>query len=142
MTLTRFQKFTLGVAGVTATSIGAMIVVLPHTFFASYGVALSPDPSLLSELRAPGAGLVVFGILMLAGIVHSAWSQQSIVTALIVFLAFPVGRVVGLLVDGIPSGSVMGALIIELSIAGLCLIAFRQRLRLTAAGEESRFAAA
>lgn len=48
--------------------------------------------------------------------------------ALTVFIAFPVGRLVELAVDGVPSGSVIGALAVELIIAALCLAAFRRRL--------------
>ncbi len=131
MTLTLFQKIALGVAGITATAIGAAIVAIPHAFFASYGIAPGTDPNLLSELRAPGAGLAAFGILMLAGIVRGAWSQISIAAALTVFLAFPAGRLVGLIADGMPSASILSALAFELAIAGLCLFAFRHRLWLT-----------
>jgi hypothetical protein len=80
-------------------------------------------------LRAPAAGLAGLGILMLAGIFRQAWAQLSIAAALNVFLAFPVGRLVGLVADGVPSGGILGALILELAIAALCLVAFRHRLR-------------
>ena len=63
MTLT--QKFALGIAGITSLGIGTFILTAPHAFYASYGIALEPDPSLLSELRAPGAGLAAFGTVML-----------------------------------------------------------------------------
>ncbi len=55
MTLTRLEKIALGISGVTALSIGGFILVAPHTFYASYGITLSNDPNLLSELRAPAA---------------------------------------------------------------------------------------
>jgi hypothetical protein len=80
-------------------------------------------------LRAPAAGLVALGILMLGGIVRHAWAQLPIAAALTVFLAFPAGRLVGLVVDGMPSVGILGALILELAIAALCLVAFRHRLR-------------
>jgi hypothetical protein len=53
--------------------------------------------------------------------------HASMVAALTVFLAFPAGRLVGLLVDGVPSASVVGALAVEMAIAALCLFAFRYR---------------
>lgn len=80
-------------------------------------------------MRAPGTGLAALGVLMLAGILRQAWARTSITAALIVFLAFPVGRLVGLVADGMPSGGILGALIVELAIAALCLAAFRHRLR-------------
>ena len=120
------QKIALGVAGITSLGIGAFILAAPFAFYASYGITLGPDPSLLSELRAPGAGLAAFGVVMLAGIFHPALRQAAVVSALTVFLAFPAGRLVGLAADGIPSVEILGALVLELAIAGFCLFAFRR----------------
>lgn len=131
MTLTRLEKIALGVSGVTALGIGAFILAAPRAFYASYGISLGDNVNLLSELRALAAGLAVFGAIMLAGIVRSTLGQVSIVAALTVFFAFPAGRLVGLIVDGMPSGGILSALIVELLIAGLCLAAFRHRLRVT-----------
>ena len=124
--MTPVQKIALGVAGITALGIGAFILAAPHAFYASYGIVLGQDPSLLSELRAPGAGLAAFGAVMLAGIVRPALRQAAVVAALTVFLAFPAGRVLGLVADGLPSGGILGALVLELAIAGFCLFAFRR----------------
>ena len=124
--MTPVQKIALGVAGFTSLGIGGFILAAPHAFYASYGITLGQDPSLLSELRAPGAGLAAFGAVMLAGIVRPALRQCAVVAALTVFLAFPAGRLVGLAIDGIPSGSIVGALVLELAIAALCLFAFRR----------------
>ncbi|MEQ9447925.1 MAG: DUF4345 domain-containing protein [Rhodospirillaceae bacterium] len=128
MALTRLEKIALSISGITALGIGGFILVAPHTFYASYGITLGNDPSLLSELRAPAAGLAALGFMMLAGIARPAWSQLSISAALIVFLAFPAGRLVGLVADGLPSGGIIGALIFELATAALCLAAFHHRL--------------
>ena len=125
MQLTRFQKITLGIGGVTALAIGTMITLAPHAFYASYGITLGQDPNLLNELRAPGAGLAVFGALMLAGIVRAAMAPIALAVALTVFLAFPAGRIVGIVMDGMPSGSVIGALAFEIIIAALLLAAFK-----------------
>ena len=132
MILTRFEKIALGVSGVTALGIGGYILAAPHAFYASYGITLGHDASLLSELRAPAAGLASLGILMLAGIVRQPWARTSMAAALNVFLAFPAGRLAGIVVDGIPSGGILGALILELAIAALCLAALRHRLWPTA----------
>lgn len=125
MQLTRFQKITLGIGGVTALAIGTFITLAPHAFYTSYGITLGQDPNLLNDLRAPGAGLAVFGALMLAGIVRAALAPIALAVALTVFLAFPLGRIVGIVMDGLPSGSVIGALAFEIIIAGLLLAAFK-----------------
>lgn len=122
-----FEKIALGVSGLTALGIGIFIQAAPQMFFASYGVTLGDDPSLLSELRAPAAGLAAFGALMLVGIWHRAMAPVSRIMALAVFIAFPSGRLIGLGLDGAPSGPIMGALVFELSVAGLCIAAFGRR---------------
>ncbi len=128
MTLHSVEKITLGISGLTAIGIGGMITFAPHAFYASYGITLGENPSLLSELRAPGACLTTLGILMLLGIWRSALAQLAVASTLIVFLAFPAGRFVGVAVDGVPSVGIIGALILEIAIAALCLFAFRRHL--------------
>jgi hypothetical protein len=126
---TLFEKVALGLSGLTALTIGAFILFAPHAFYSSYGITLGDDANLLSELRAPGAGLASFGLLMLLGIWRHAVLPVGMAAALTVFIAFPTGRLVGLAADGMPSGNVIGALVVELILALLCLAAFRRRLR-------------
>ena len=130
MSVTVLEKIALGVSGLTAASIGVAILAAPHSFFASYGITVGNNASLLSELRAPGAGLAAFGVLMLLGIWRTAMTPMSKVVALIVFLAFPAGRLIGLIVDGLPSGPIIGALVFELAVAALCIVAFCRRSKL------------
>lgn len=127
MELTRFQKISLGISGITALMIGAFILVAPQAFYASYGITLAPDPNMLSELRGPGAGLAALGGLMLAGLARPGIAPVALAAALAVYLAFPVGRLVSLALDGVPGGSVLGALAIEIAIAALLLAAFGWR---------------
>ena len=128
MTLTKLERTTLWISGLTAVGIGGMITFAPHSFYASYGIVIGEDPSLLSELRAPGAGLATLGIMMLLGIWRSALAQLAVAATLIVFLAFPAGRLIGLALDGMPSVGIVGALVLEIAIAALCVFAFRKRL--------------
>lgn len=128
MTLTKLEKTTLWISGLTAVGIGGMITFAPHSFYASHGIVIGEDPSLLSELRAPGAGLATLGIMMLLGIWRSALAQLAVAATLIVFLAFPAGRLIGLALDGMPSVGIVGALVLEIAIAALCVFAFRKRL--------------
>jgi hypothetical protein len=128
MSLTLLEKVTLGISGLTAVGVGGFIMVAPQVFYASYGIALGDDPSLLSELRAPAACLVTLGVLMLSGIWRAAMAQLAIAATLIVFLAFPAGRLIGVAVDGLPSDGIIGALVLEVAIAALCVFAFRRRV--------------
>ena len=128
MTLGLLEKITLVISGLIAIGIGGMITFAPYAFYASYGINVGENPSLLSELRAPGAGLATLGILMLLGIWRSALAQLAVAATLVIFLAFPAGRIIGLAVDGIPSFGIIGASLLEIAIAALCLFAFRKRM--------------
>jgi hypothetical protein len=124
MQLTRFQLITLGLSGLVALAIGLMITFLPQTFYASYGIGLAPDPNLLSELRAPGAGLATLGALMLAALFRPALTPIAVTAAFVVYLAFPAGRLISLVADGTPSNGILGALGFEILIACALLYAF------------------
>ena len=124
MKMSRLQKSALGLAGFTAFAIGALILLEPHAFYAGYGITLAADPNLLSELRAPAANLAALGALMLAGLFRPSLTRISSAVALVVFLAFPAGRMTSIAADGIPAGSVWAALAIEVAIGILLLIAF------------------
>lgn len=124
MALTVLEKTALWASGLTAVGIGACILTAPHAFFASYAITLDDDPSLLSELRAPAAGLAAFGVFILAGLWRAALTPLSKAAAMTIFLAFPAGRIIGVIVDGLPSAPIIGALLFELAIAALCVLAF------------------
>ena len=124
MTTSIFQKTALAIAGLTASAIGGFILFAPQAFYAGYGILLPQDPNLLSELRAPAANLTILGLVMLAGLFRSAWAGVSATVVIILFYAFAFGRLVSIAMDGMPSDSIVVALIIELAIATICLVAF------------------
>lgn len=124
MLMSKFQKIILGFSGFIAFAIGSFIALAPVAFYASYGINLDHDPNLLNELRGPGANLAVLGAVVIAGLFIQSLTKTSIAVALVIFLAFPVGRVIGIMTDGMPSESVLTALAIEIVVGLLLLIAF------------------
>lgn len=128
MSLTVLEKTTLCLSGLTVLGIGGVIMTAPQVFYASYGIVVGDDPSLLSELRALAAALITLGALMLVGVLRAAMAQFAVAASFIVFLAFPAGRLIGVMVDGIPSAGIIGALLLEIAIASLCIFAFRRRI--------------
>jgi hypothetical protein len=125
--MTRFQSLVLGTAGVLAAGIGTALTVAPAAFLAGSGIALGADPSLLSELRAPGAGLAVLGAVMLAGLRRPALRPMALIAAAIVYLGYPLGRLVGIAMDGLPSGEILAALAVEIAVAFALAAAFLPR---------------
>lgn len=123
MRLTWLQRTALVAAGLPAVGIGVAITVAPHAFHATYGIALGTDPSLLSELRAPGAALAALGLIVLAGLVRPAMARASAALGATVFLAYAFGRIVSVALDGVPASGLVEAAAIELAIGALCVTA-------------------
>ncbi|MEM9005163.1 MAG: DUF4345 family protein [Cyanobacteria bacterium P01_F01_bin.86] len=48
------NRILLFVAGVILLLVGAATLLQPHAFFAAEGIMLGHNPTLLSEIRAPG----------------------------------------------------------------------------------------
>lgn len=119
-------RLTLGIAGVLAFGIGAAITLTPDAFYGSYGVVLPASPDFKSEIRAPGANLAVLGALMFIGALRAAWTRFSAALGTCVFLAYAAGRMISIALDGLPSEAILLALVIELTLGGLCAQAVRR----------------
>ncbi|MFO6463493.1 DUF4345 domain-containing protein [Jannaschia sp. KMU-145] len=121
------QTLALGAAGTVATTIGAALTLAPAAFLAGSGIVIGPDPALLSELRAPGAGLAALGLTMLAGLRDAAMRPTALIAAAIVYLGYPLGRLVGIAIDGLPPSEILAALAAEVAIALWLAFAFLPR---------------
>ncbi|MCR9183998.1 MAG: DUF4345 domain-containing protein [Halieaceae bacterium] len=115
------------IAGLLLFAIGTAILFAPTAFHAANGVALGSHPNLLSEIRAPGALLAGSGILVLMGAFRQARRAQAAQLSLLVFGTFGVARLVSIVLDGIPSASLLGATVLELSMASVGLLILLQR---------------
>lgn len=127
MKTTLFQKTALVVSGLTAVAIGSAILLLPRAFYGSYGITLGADPSLMSEIRAPGGALAMIGFLILAGLVRKRFAQASLTLGAGLYLAWGTSRIVSLGLDGVPDSGLIWATVLELAIGTACLLALRKR---------------
>ncbi|MEL7361964.1 MAG: DUF4345 family protein, partial [Bacteroidota bacterium] len=82
----------LALAGLTLIALGAAILVTPHAFFATNGILLGSDPSLLSEIRAPGAILALSGLFVVRGVVQRSRRRQALQIATVVYGAYGATR--------------------------------------------------
>ena len=103
--MSRLTSFFLGFAALLLLAIGGTILLIPHTFYASDGIMLGNNPSLLSEIRAPGGLLASSGLLILLGAFRSNLRSLSITLTALVYGAFGLSRLVGFALDGMPSSS-------------------------------------
>ena len=126
----------LVIAGALLLVIGLMILMAPHAFHGSNGIALGNDPNLLSEVRAPGGLLTACGVLILAGALQRAWRPQVLALTVLVYGSFGLARVLSMVLDGLPSASLVAATALELAAAAMGVWVQRRSRRTVADGNE------
>ncbi len=115
-------KCVLLLSGSIITGIGLAVLLLPDLFYATNGIELGTDPSLLSEVRASGGVLVGAGGLIFAGLISSGLASASLTIAAVLFGAYGVSRIVSMTLDGMPADGLVWAAVLELFMAALCLV--------------------
>ena len=115
----------LTVSGLLLLVIGSTILLIPHAFYASDGIVLGQDPSLLSEIRAPGGLLFTSGLLILIGVFRPTLRSLALMLTVIVYGSFGLSRLLSLYLDGTPSNSLVIAMVVELVVAGIGLVMLR-----------------
>ncbi len=126
---TRKLRSLLAISGLIAVTIGASILFAPAQFHATHGIELAADPSLLSEVRAPGGALMVLGVLMGVGAFVRTFAFASTSIAAAVYLAYGASRLVSLALDGVPAAGLLAATSIELVIGAACAVALVRAMR-------------
>jgi hypothetical protein len=115
----------LTISGLLLLAIGGTILFVPHAFYASDGIVLGNDPSLLSEIRAPGGLLATSGLFILIGVFRLTLRSLALMLTVLVYCSFGLSRLLSFYLDGIPSHSLAIATVIELVMAGIGLVMLR-----------------
>ena len=117
-------KTILIISGLIASGVGAAILFSPVAFYASYGIALGGDVSLLNETRAPGGALLVCGILIMSGAFVDRLAFTATVVSSLLFLSYGLSRVMSIAIDGMPVEGLVQAAVLEIVIGLACVFAF------------------
>lgn len=135
MEKSKLVKALLVVAGISGIVIGGALLFNPVAFEASAGISLGKENiNLLSEVRAPGGALLAGGILILLGAFISKLTQTSVVLASLFYLSYGFSRILSMVVDGVPTTSLVMATVVEIIIGMLSvsiLFAFRKQQQRT-----------
>ncbi len=118
----RLTVIFLSLSGLLLLAIGGTILITPHAFYASDGIMLGSDPSLLSEIRAPGGFLTGSGLCILTGTFRNHLRSLAVLLTVLVYGSFGLSRLLSLVLDGMPSDSLVIATIIEVAVAAIGLI--------------------
>lgn len=114
----------LGLAGLLLVMIGGMVLFNPVEFKLGQGVDLGDDVSILNDVRASGALYLAIGLTLISGIFISRLTYTSTLLAIIGYLSVGIGRVVSIVLDGMPVDGLFKATIAEFVIALIGLVIF------------------
>ncbi|MDW3648268.1 MAG: DUF4345 domain-containing protein [Bacteroidia bacterium] len=107
--------------------VGVGLLFFPISFQAQSEIILGDNISLLSDTRASGTVIVFASLLILLGIFRIAWTYISLLVSSLIFLSYGIGRILSLLLDGMPSQGLFVAMILELLIGFWGFILLRKQ---------------
>lgn len=105
--------------GTVAGFVGLSLLTDPLRFYASYGLELDGQTSLLSEFRGNAGMLVSIAALLAMGAFTPKLRTPASGLGAVVYLGYAAGRGVGISVDGMPHPNLVYAAVAELAL-GLC----------------------
>jgi hypothetical protein len=109
----------LAAAGALLGVVGGALMLAPQYFLATSRVVIESDPGLMSELAAPAGLLLVAGVLMVSGAIRIRLADRALVAGSIVYGSYGAGRVISMMLHGLPSDALVAATVIELSVAAV-----------------------
>jgi len=116
-------KTILITSGLIASGIGATILFAPVAFYATYGIELDGNYSLLNEMRAPGGALLASGILIMSGAFVDKLAFTAIVVSTLLYLSYGLSRVMSIAIDGMPVEGLVQATALEIITGLFCAFA-------------------
>jgi len=123
MKSSKVLKVILFISGLIAVGVGATILIMPVTFYASSGINLNGDVSLLNEVRASGGALLACGLVITLGAFIAKLTFTSIVLSTLLYLSYGLSRMMSMIIDGMPVDALIQAVILELVIGFVCVVA-------------------
>lgn len=112
-------KASLSVSGIIGAAVGSTLLIAPAMMHGANGVDLGSNPSLLSEVRAPGGALLALGVLVLAGAFVVRLAYPATMIAAIVYLAYGLSRLLSIALDGMPASGLILAAGLEITLGAL-----------------------
>ncbi|WP_430413793.1 DUF4345 domain-containing protein [Parasphingorhabdus sp.] len=114
----------VGAAGGLLMAVGTGLLFQPHDFYAANDIILADNPSLMSEIRAPAALLMVSATFMMSSVGRIRFLQPALALIAVIYGSYGSARLLSLILDGTPSQSLVQAMVLELAIANLAAIAW------------------
>ena len=107
------ERAVLGMSALVLLGVGLGGLLAQEAFYEGYDIAVDGAVSLASELRGVGAALALSGLATAAGAASTRWAFPSAMVGAFVLLGYASGRLVSLLVDGVPTSAILAAGAVE-----------------------------
>jgi len=127
---TKKHKIYLFFAGAILILVGFYIGFLPADYLTQFFSRSELNLDGLSEMRGMGGALFILGLFVVGGACIKRIENTSLIISALIFGAFSAFRLLGILLDGIPSQSIFIALSIEVIFAVMAIpLLFSQQSR-------------
>lgn len=100
-------------AGAILISIGSYIGFLPFDYLTQFFNKSELSLDSLSEIRGMGGSLFTAGIFLLSGALVKRIENTALILSALIYGSFSAFRMLGIILDGVPSQSIIIALTIE-----------------------------
>lgn len=114
-------KAILIICGVIFILAGSVALFSPVGFTERNGIDIAGNLSLFSDYRAMGGLILGPGIIILLGAIHHRMAFTSTVVAAVVYMTFSLGRILSILLDGLPAEGLIRATVLE-TVLGLLAV--------------------
>ena len=120
MTISK-RKTYLFLAGAVLMLVGFYIGFMPTGYLEQFVSNTELNPNILSEMRGMGGSLFIFGMFVFSGTFLPQIEKVALTISALIFISFSLFRVVGIVLDGVPTQSIFVALFIEILFAATVL---------------------
>lgn len=116
------HKIYLFLAGGLLILIGSFIGFFPAEYLAQFFDSKEFSLDSRSEMRGMGGSLFILGLFIVGGAYIKRIEETALIISTLIFGAFSMFRIFGIIFDGVPSHSIVIALSIEIVFAVLAML--------------------
>ena len=125
--MSSLTKFSLWGAGLMMLVVGTLHLINPQMMMNTPMIELSSVNHLHAVRAVYGGGYLGIAALFLLGALGKFESRFALLSVVVVFSGFAAGRLVSIVVDGVPVGMYFGVISAEVFFAVCATMALRQR---------------
>lgn len=114
----------LVISGLLLTFIGGAMLLFPVTMKGTAGIDISGSVSVINDVRASAALILSVALLSILGAFRARLTYTSSLIVTTLFISLGIGRVISMVIDGMPVDGLVKAAGLELVLGVLGVILF------------------